>query len=295
MSNQVQRLLVAAIAIPVAIGIVYWGGALLALLVILLAALGASELVGIARRQGTGPIGWLAVLVSALFPAGVWLLYGQGVPGAGFGVLTWSVAAPSSWFVLALLVLLALSVTLAARAPTDRPLAAAATTVLIPLYCGALPSFVLGIRYGIGPPRHWPATWAVFFPLAVIWVCDSAAMYGGRMIGGPKLAPVVSPGKTRAGAVSGVIGGVVAAVLYDRLALAPSGFDVPLWQVVTMGLVLSVVGQIGDLAESLFKREAGVKDSSHLIPGHGGVLDRLDSLYFVLPVGAMLYRLFGVL
>ncbi|MEZ4455578.1 MAG: phosphatidate cytidylyltransferase [Gemmatimonadales bacterium] len=67
------------------------------------------------------------------------------------------------------------------------------------------------------------------------------------------------------------------------------------WQALAFGLVCSVFAQVGDLAESLFKREAGVKDSSHLIPGHGGVLDRFDALYFVLPVAAMLYRAFGVI
>ncbi len=119
-------------------------------------------------------------------------------------------------------------------------------------------------------------------------------MFVGRAIGGPKLAPTVSPGKTRSGAVAGIIGAVVVAPLYVSFVLQPAGFNLPLWQGVIFGLVLGFVGQVGDLVESLMKREAGVKDSSALIPGHGGVLDRFDSLYFALPVATMFYLSFGV-
>lgn len=79
------------------------------------------------------------------------------------------------------------------------------------------------------------------------------------------------------------------------MALQPFGVGLALWQVLLFGAVVGIVGQVGDLAESLLKREAGMKDSSDIIPGHGGVLDRFDSLYFVLPTAAALYRAFGLL
>jgi phosphatidate cytidylyltransferase len=135
----------------------------------------------------------------------------------------------------------------------------------------------------------------VFFPLIVTWVCDTAAMFGGRTFGGPKLAPAVSPGKTRSGTASGVVGALAVAPLFTEWIFPRVGVDLRLWQALGIAGVLSVVGQVGDLVESVFKRQAGVKDSSHLIPGHGGVLDRLDSLYFVVPVTAAMYRYFGVI
>ena len=133
----------------------------------------------------------------------------------------------------------------------------------------------------------------VFFPLVVTWICDSFAMWGGQLFGRAKLWPSVSPGKTWAGAVSGVVGGVAAGMVFVPAVFAPIGGTVSLSQAGLMGLVISIVAQIGDLAESLFKREAGVKDSSGLIPGHGGILDRFDSLYFVLPVAGVMYRVLG--
>jgi phosphatidate cytidylyltransferase len=120
-------------------------------------------------------------------------------------------------------------------------------------------------------------------------------MFGGRTFGGPKLAPTISPGKTRSGAAAGVVGGLLVAPVFDRWVFPAVGLEVPGWQLLAIAGALSIVGQVGDLAESLFKREAGVKDSSALIPGHGGVLDRLDSLYFVVPVAAAMYHAFGVI
>jgi len=187
-----------------------------------------------------------------------------------------------------------LTVALWRRGPGDRPLEAVAVTVFAVAYAAALPAFLVDLRHGSHETRSWAGAWLVFFPLVVTWVCDTAAMFAGRAIGGPKLAPTVSPGKTRAGSIAGVIGGLLVAPLFHSIIFPRVGITAPLGALVIIAATLSVVGQIGDLAESLFKRQAGVKDSSHLIPGHGGVLDRLDSLYFVLPAAAALYRALGI-
>jgi phosphatidate cytidylyltransferase len=131
----------------------------------------------------------------------------------------------------------------------------------------------------------------LFYPLILTWVGDSAAMTGGRAFGGAKMAPVVSPNKTWAGGISGLFGTVALSLIYAAVVFKRAGISVSVVEALLMGVVISVAGQVGDVVESLFKREVGVKDSSALLPGHGGVLDRLDSLYFVLPVTALLYHL----
>lgn len=121
--------------------------------------------------------------------------------------------------------------------------------------------------------------WYVLFLCLVVWAGDTAAMYVGKSLGRHKLAPTVSPGKTWEGALGGVAGGVLAALCSAGLLLAP----MTLWEQGLLGVGITLAGQVSDLGESLLKRYVGVKDSGELIPGHGGILDRMDSMLFAAP------------
>lgn len=134
-----------------------------------------------------------------------------------------------------------------------------------------------------------PGRRALLFLLLCVWVCDSAAYYVGSAIGRKKLAPAISPNKTVEGAIGGTLGAAGAAILLTMFNLVPwsTGFSL------AAGLAIAVLGQMGDLAESMLKRDAGVKDSGSLIPGHGGMLDRVDALLFTVPVFYYLLAIFG--
>ena len=285
--NLTKRIGFAVVAIPAAVGLVWLGGLPLAILLALVGGLGARELFDIAARRGITPARGPGIFGAAAVGPLVWA--GLTLPGTGPLLQD---AAP---YLAAAFIVAVLLAVLRTTRPDAQPLASAAVTVFAVAYCAVLTSFLLVIRHRLHPEQSWPGAWLVFLPLVVIWVCDTAAMFGGKLIGGPKLAPVVSPGKTRSGGVAGLAGAVVAALVFSQAALVPTGVTLGVGQLVLFGLVLGVVGQAGDLVESLFKREAGVKVSSNLIPGHGGILDRFDSLYVTLPVAAGLNRLFGVL
>ncbi len=116
--------------------------------------------------------------------------------------------------------------------------------------------------------------------LATIWICDSAAFFGGTALGKHKLFPRVSPNKSWEGAIFGFVFSIFAMLLARYLVLD----FLSLKDVIIIGIIVGTIGQLGDLAESLLKRDAGVKDSSNLIPGHGGIFDRFDSFIAVSPV-----------
>jgi phosphatidate cytidylyltransferase len=153
------------------------------------------------------------------------------------------------------------------------------------LYVGWLLSCLVALRGAEDGPNTDYGRNLVFFALFTTFASDTAAFFVGRAWGRRKLAPDISPAKTWEGAIAGVGGAILISLIFvpgyfftwpNPLHLHHLGY----WSAVLLGLFVSILGQVGDLAESLFKRNMGVKDSSQLIPGHGGLLDRMDSIAF---------------
>lgn len=163
-----------------------------------------------------------------------------------------------------------------ARTPLEEALPASAVCALGTLYVGMLGGALVRLR------TDFPDVGAklVFFLLIAIWASDSGAYYVGRKLGKRRLSPRVSPKKT----IEGGIGGILAAMLGATIVHFTFFPEFPLVHALAAALLLSIAGVIGDLAESMWKRSAAVKDSGGLIPGHGGFLDRIDSVLFTAPI-----------
>ena len=171
------------------------------------------------------------------------------------------------------------------RSPLDRVLRDAAASLFCLVYIG----FTLCTLPLIGAQEGGPSL--LLLLLCVVWSGDTAAFYVGKSIGRRKLAPKLSPNKTWEGTVGSVAGSLVITVVLIELAkfLTGRGFDLlaypgSVWNWLLLALILNAAAQLGDLAESALKRGAGVKDSGTLLPGHGGVLDRIDALLLAAPV-----------
>jgi phosphatidate cytidylyltransferase len=176
----------------------------------------------------------------------------------------------------AVTVLIAAAALLRAKAmPTSVP--AAAGTLFAASYVGVLGGTIAALRT-IEPVAD--GAWRVTMLLAIVMTSDTFAYFAGSAFGRHKLAPLVSPGKTVEGLAGGLVGGIVAALVVRYLGLS----WIPVAAAIALGIVVAAFGVTGDLVESLLKRWSGVKDSGHLFPGHGGMLDRLDSLLFGAPV-----------
>lgn len=276
MSDLTRRVLFAVVAAPVALVSIWAGGAVLATLLATLAAVSAWEFCRMARAAGAEPLEAVAIPAAAAVPVIV------------HGVVLRVLDVRVSYVAIALLAVFAASIW--ARGPARRPLVATAVTAFGVAYVSLI-SYVYVLRYHDFVIDARGGTALAALPVVLVWATDIGAFAVGRAVGGPRLIPSISPGKTVSGAVGGMLLAAAVALAYVPLVLRPLA-QVTLRPItlVAFGLVISAVAQLGDLAESLLKREARVKDSSTLLPGHGGLLDRLDSLVFALPVAAVLLR-----
>jgi phosphatidate cytidylyltransferase len=173
-------------------------------------------------------------------------------------------------------------------------LVSVSSTIFGVIYVALLASCLVGVRMisdsRFATPVSHLASKALTMFFAIVIFTDTGAYYTGRTIGRHKLAPRISPGKTIEGAIGGFVMAAVAGYV-SKLTFFP---EIPLAHCLVLGTIIGIVGQIGDLAESLLKRGSDVKDSGRLLPGHGGMLDRVDSILFSAPVLYFYFRLFFV-
>ena len=262
MPDLAQRALTALIGATLVIAAMWVGGWVFAAVIALAAVLAQRELYGLAAKSGSRPIVGLGLAVGSV--ASLWAVLPEAVPTVALGVV--------------LIVLAPLS------RVRETPLLDVAVTVLGVLYPAALAGAILSLRTlegGAGTPF-----WLTVAVLTCVWGSDTFAYLAGRAFGKHPLFPRVSPKKTWEGAVGGLVGAVAIAAAFKSLVL---GTEWSWLDVGVVGAVCGVAGPFGDLAESLFKRSADVKDSGTWLPGHGGMLDRIDAAIVAVPLVALYF------
>lgn len=289
--NTLARLATAVIGIPILLWMLYWAPWWVFPAFCLLAILRASHelfrmtMVGTSLLYGWGMLASLLLAVAQLAA----LLAGTNLPeqaaifdlfgverAAGTAYAIAMVAIGVTTLVTAISVLLPLVY----PEPNDKAGVRLAWLVAGPMYVGVLLAAIPGLFLTSG------GTWVVL-SMALAWGSDTGAYFAGRFFGKHKLAPSISPAKTVEGAIGGLLSSIFFAVIGSVFFLS----DLPIAHAVVLAIVANVLGQSGDLVESLIKRSTGVKDSGAILPGHGGLLDRIDALMFT-ATACLLYGLF---
>ncbi|WP_428944004.1 phosphatidate cytidylyltransferase [Pantoea sp. FN060301] len=282
-----SRLITAFILIPIVIAALFLlpppGFAIVILAVCMLAAWEWGQFAGLASRSQRI---WLAVLCGLLLvfmmftlPAYQHALHLPQIAGSLWAALAWWIAA------LLLVLSYPASASLWRHSRPLRLLFGALT--IVPFFWG-----MLTLRQYHYDSDHFAGAWWLLYVMLLVWGADSGAYMFGRLFGKHKLAPRVSPGKTW----EGFFGGLLTSALISWLFGLWAPLSVPPLTLLVCSIVAALASVLGDLTESMFKREAGIKDSGNLIPGHGGILDRIDSLTAAVPVFACLLLLvFGTI
>lgn len=264
--NLGQRVAVGVIFIPVILGLSWYGRHAFLFLMLVIIGAGLVEFYSLAQQKNIRPQRELGIIC-----------------GLGIALCTYTGYADKIWLLLAgFLVLLLLVELFRKPEPNSSPLLNVAGTTLGVIYVGGLLSFLVSIRElprALNVEYAHGGTWVIMI-FVTIWVCDTAAYFVGKGFGKHKLFERVSPKKTWEGAIGALFFAVLAALACHATFVQ----GLRMIDAVVIGALAGTVGQMSDLVESLFKRDAGVKDSSVLIPGHGGMLDRFDSEMLVAPL-----------
>jgi phosphatidate cytidylyltransferase len=251
-----KRIITAVILIPIFIVVTWFGNPWFAILIAIVALLAGWEFYRIAHAISTRPATYFGMFIILLLTLCVFC------PVANLKIIIIVIATIVS------------SIWILFKKNKDKAYLGLVWTLAGILYIGLLISYwadLMVVEYG---------KWWVFWAILSVAACDIAAYFVGRQWGKEKLAPDISPNKTWIGSIGGAIASIAVSVLLGILFSLP----VPIWELIIMGLVISIVAQCGDLVESFLKRTAGVKDSGNLLPGHGGILDRIDSYILLGPV-----------
>jgi phosphatidate cytidylyltransferase len=253
------REITAAVASPIAIWIIGWSHPyVFDATIALVAVLALHEFLSLGRAKGYELPILLCILITVVIIA-AFILPDLSVE---FGMFTALLLIPGSYV-------------FSRRKPLEDSLPSSAIAVLGTMYVGMLGGSLIRLR------NDFEVGWKlVFFLLLVVWLGDTGAYYVGRSLGRHKLSPRISPKKTIEGLAGGITTSIITAIVV-HFTFFP---EFPLLHAVIAGVILSFGGVIGDLAESMWKRSADVKDSGTLIPGHGGFLDRFDSIFFTAPI-----------
>ena len=292
MSNLTKRILVAIITIPITIYVSFMPYSLLGLTLIF-ALVAVHEFYGLAKMKGFIPQTRIGLILTAFI---VISFAHAEILRAAFGLGMHVEVATLTLFFLPIVMIAGVLLTMTAELfkGYPNPLAQVSVTLAGAVYVG----FGLGGFYGIREVLAGPSGESIEGPiflitlLASIWICDSAAFSVGRKWGKHKIAAKVSPHKSWEGGIAGFVAAIIVWLVARTYISDIQGIS--LATALAMGIIVGVLGQIGDFAESMLKRDAGVKDSSTLIPGHGGVLDRIDSILFVAPCAYLWLHLVGI-
>lgn len=304
-TNLLPRVAVALVGIPMMLFASYYGGMLFLLLILAIGILALLEFFTMAKEKGASPqtaiaIVGLSTLQISFFHERIQnFILPFFIDSGGISMLQ-----KLQLFITVLFLFLVLVLIVELFRNKGSIFLNAGFTIFGVMYIGVFLASLVGIRelFGAEFPyylaiQHLPAVtsfsddtlaattyaWGGITLIAIfasIWMCDTAAYFGGLSMGKHKLFPRVSPNKSWEGAVWGFFGSVATMALFQNYLLP----YLQLHQAIVIGIIIGIFGQVGDLIESLLKRDANVKDSSGLIPGHGGVLDRFDSLIFVSPI-----------